>query len=67
MTGARANAAARTLELIRPHLPNWLGKLTISDMRIGDASVDLLFHRWRGTTSAEVLRKSGDLEVTIRV
>jgi hypothetical protein len=36
-------------------------------MRIGDASVDLLFHRWRGTTSAEVLRKSGDLEVTIRV
>ena len=34
---------------------------------IGDASVDLLFHRWRGTTSAEVLRKVGDLSVTIRL
>jgi len=29
--------------------------------------VDLLFHRWRGTTSAEVLRKIGDVAVTIRL
>jgi glycogen debranching enzyme len=67
MAGARAHAAAHSLELVRPHLPTWLGKLTVSNMRVGEASVDLLFHRWRGTTSAEVLRKSGDLEVTIRV
>ena len=67
MIGARANAADRTLELIRPHLPTWLGKLTVTGLRVGDASVDLLFHRWRGTTSAEVLRKTGELEVTIRV
>jgi glycogen debranching enzyme len=67
MFGARANASERTLELVRPHLPTWLGKLTVTNLRIGDASVDLLFHRWRGTTSAEVLRKSGDIEVTIRV
>ena len=67
MFGARANAADRTLELVRPHLPTWLGKLTVTNLRVGDASVDLLFHRWRGTTSAEVLRKSGDVEVTIRV
>jgi glycogen debranching enzyme len=67
MLGMRANAADGTLELFRPHLPTWLGKLTVSNMRVGDASVDLLFHRWRGATSAEVLRKSGRLEVTIRV
>ena len=67
MIGARANASEGTLELVRPHLPTWLGKLTVSNLRIGDCSVDLLFHRWRGTTSAEVLRKTGDLEVTIRV
>jgi hypothetical protein len=41
--------------------------VTISNLRVGDASVDLLFHRWRGTTSAEVLRKQGDLAVTIRM
>jgi hypothetical protein len=67
MIGARASAADHTLELVRPHLPTWLGKLTVTGLRVGDASVDLLFHRWRGTTSAEVLRKTGDLEVTIRV
>ena len=67
MLGLRARADEGVLELVRPHLPTWLGKLTISNLRVGTASVDLLIHRWRGTTSAEVLRKDGDLEVTIRV
>jgi len=67
MVGLRAHADRRELELLRPHLPDWLGKVTITNLRIGDASVDLLFHRWRGTTSAEVLRKVGDLSVTIRL
>ena len=39
----------------------------MSNLRIGDGTVDLLFHRWRGGTSAEVLRKSRDLAVTIRM
>jgi glycogen debranching enzyme len=67
MLGLRARADERVLELVRPHLPTWLGKLTVSNLQVGDASVDLLVHRWRGTTSAEVLRKTGELEVTIRV
>ncbi len=65
--GIRVSAADHSLELVRPHLPTWIGKLTISNLRVGDASADLLFHRWRGTTSAEVLRKDGELDVTIRV
>jgi glycogen debranching enzyme len=67
MLGLRAHADRNELELLHPHLPDWLGKVTITDLRIGAASVDLLFHRWRGTTSAEVLRKVGDLAVTIRL
>jgi glycogen debranching enzyme len=67
MLGMRARADRHELELVRPHLPSWLGKVTIGNLRVGDASVDLLFHRWRGTTSAEVLRKHGDLAVTIRM
>jgi glycogen debranching enzyme len=67
MLGLRAHADRAELELVHPHLPDWLGKVTLTDLRIGDASVDLLFHRWRGTTSAEVLRKVGDLAVTIRL
>jgi glycogen debranching enzyme len=67
MLGLRAHADGRELELLRPNLPDWLGKVTVTNLRIGDASVDLLFHRWRGTTSAEVLRKVGDVSVTIRL
>jgi glycogen debranching enzyme len=67
MLGLRAHADRRELELLRPNLPDWLGKCTVTNLRIGDASVDLLFHRWRGTTSAEVLRKVGDVSVTIRL
>ena len=67
MLGLRAHADRGELELTHPHLPDWLGKVTLTDLRVGDASVDLLFHRWRGTTSAEVLRKVGDVAVTIRL
>ncbi len=67
MLGLQASAADGRLELVRPHLPSFLAKLTITNLRVGEATVDLLLHRWRGTTSAEVLRKTGDLEVTIRV
>jgi glycogen debranching enzyme len=67
MLGLRAHADRRELELANPHLPEWLGKVTLTDLQVGEASVDLLFHRWRGTTSAEVLRKVGDLAVTVRL
>ena len=67
MLGLRAHADRHELELRHPHLPDWLGKVTLTNLRVGEASVDLLFHRWRGTTSAEVLRKVGDVAVTIRL
>jgi len=67
MLGIRAHADRRELELQRPNLPSWLGKVTMTDLRVGDAAVDVLFHRWRGTTSAEILRKEGDISVTIRL
>jgi glycogen debranching enzyme len=68
MLGMHADAAKNILELDRPHLPSWLGKVTVHELRVGERTVDLLFHRWRGnTTSAEVLRRDGPLELVIRV
>lgn len=68
MLGMHADAAHDRLELNRPHLPAWLGKVTVHGLRVGEREVDLLFHRWRGnTTSAEVLRRDGPLELVIRV
>ena len=48
MLGLRAHADRGELELRHPHLPDWLGKVTLTNLRVGEASVDLLFHRWRG-------------------
>ncbi len=67
MLGLRANASAKRLELLRPTLPEWLGKLTITGLPVGDDSVDLLVHRWRGRTSAELLGRRGSIEVIIHV
>ena len=67
MLGLRAHASSNELELHHPKLPDWIGRINLTNLRVGDASVGLLFHRWRGTTSAEVLRKVGDLSVTIRL
>ena len=67
MLGLRPDAERRELELVHPHLPDWLDKVTLSNLRVGDAALDLLFHRWRGTTSAELLRRVGDVAITIRL
>ncbi len=65
MLGLRPDASAGRLELVQPTLPNWLTKLTITGLPIGDESVDLLVHRWRGRTSAELLGRRGTIDVII--
>ncbi len=65
MLGLRADAGARRLELVHPKLPEWLGQLKLTGLPVGAGSVDLLVHRWRGRTSAEVLDSRGDIDVLI--
>ncbi len=65
--GLRADAAAGELELIRPMLPSGIDKLVIRRLRVGPSTCDVLVHRWRGRTSAEVLHKDDALRVTIRL
>ena len=52
LLGISANAPAHELQIVRPMLPRPLRSLTVTGLRVGDATVDLLFHRWRGSTSA---------------
>jgi len=65
--GLQADAAARRLTLDRPNLPSDLTKVVVRGLRVGEATCDLLLHRWRGLTSAEVLRKDGPLEIVVRL
>jgi glycogen debranching enzyme len=67
MLGLHADASLGQLTLEKPDLPKDITKIVITGLRVGTASCDLLLHRWRGLTSAEVLRKDGPLEVIVRL
>ena len=65
---ARRTRTAASSSCVRPQLPDWLGKVD------ADEPARRRRRRWTccstagaGTTSAEVLRKVGDLDVTIRM
>ena len=67
MLGLHADAPNNRLTLDRPILPAGLTKVVVRGIRVGDASCELLLHRWRGLTSAEVLRKDAGLEIVVRL
>jgi glycogen debranching enzyme len=57
-------APASVLALVRPTLPAWLRSATVRNLRVGAARVSIRFERSPdGTTSYEVLEKSGTLHV----
>ena len=67
MLGLVPHAPAGELEIVRPVLPPGLSKVVVRGLSVGPATVDLLFHRWRGTTSAEVIGRTGEVRVTVRL
>ncbi len=67
MLGLHADASLGQLTLEKPDLPKDITKVVVTGLRVGEATCDLLLHRWRGLTSAEVLRKDGPLEVIVRL
>ena len=64
MLGMYPFAPLNTLALVRPRLPAWLPELTLRNLRIGRATVDLRFARKDdGSASPKVLRKDGTLHI----
>ena len=63
MLGIYPFAPLHTL-IVDPHLPEWMSELTITNLRVGEAAVDLHFFRKSGGASDyEVLDKRGHLHV----
>jgi glycogen debranching enzyme len=63
MLGLRPFAPLRLL-LVDPDLPAWLPDLTLRNLRVGEAAIDIRFHRERdGTTNWRVLKRRGSLRV----
>ena len=65
MLGLYPFASLRMLAVIRPRLPRWVPELTVRNVRVGAATVDLHFKRNPdGSASHKVERKDGALLVT---
>lgn len=65
--GLRPDARGGRLELVRPSLPRWLPSLRMHGLRVGQAQVDLEFVAQEGSISVEVLRRTADLDVVVRL
>ncbi len=57
--------AAREIRLRNPRLPRFLSELVLRNLRLGDASVDLLVRRHDDEVSVELLHTSGKIEVAV--
>jgi glycogen debranching enzyme len=65
MLGVSADAPARALRIERPALPDWLGRVRLDGLRVGDASVTLAFDRHGPGTGFVLLGQRGTLNVTM--
>jgi glycogen debranching enzyme len=63
--GVSIDAVACQITFRYPQLPVSLERLSIRDLRVGDASVDLTLHRYSGTVGINVDRRSGKLDVAV--
>jgi glycogen debranching enzyme len=53
------------LRFDHPMLPNWLTRVEISDLRVGDAVIDVVLYRHERDVGINVPRKEGDVEVVV--
>jgi glycogen debranching enzyme len=61
--GLSVQGAYNRVVFTRPVLPEGIPQLSIRGLRVGEASVDLLFERQIDTVRVQVLEKQGDIEV----
>jgi glycogen debranching enzyme len=66
MLGLSAEAPDNTLSVYRPHLPDWLSRVELRNLRVGSSEVSLAFDRTGATTSLSLIERAGDLRVAIK-
>jgi glycogen debranching enzyme len=63
--GLIPNATASELEVRKPHLPEWLHQVSVSNLSVGKGRVDLEYSRSGGTVFVAVKRREGEVNVRI--
>jgi glycogen debranching enzyme len=55
----------RQIRFTRPILPAWLGEVRLANLRLGEASVDLLVRRGGNDVAVSVVRRDGPVEIVL--
>jgi len=63
--GLEFDAARGEIRLRNPHLPPFLNEVTLRELTLGAASIDLCIRRHGNGVSMEVLRRRGQIQVAI--
>ncbi|MGC2411353.1 MAG: glycogen debranching N-terminal domain-containing protein [Stellaceae bacterium] len=63
--GLHFDHRAGEIRFDRPRLPDFLERLHVRGLRLGDADVDVLFHRLDGEVAATVTRRRGAVRVVV--
>jgi glycogen debranching enzyme len=65
MLGLEAHGFENRLEIHAPELPPFVDRLELTQLRVGQSAVDLLFRRVDGVCRVDVLHRTGSAEVAI--
>jgi glycogen debranching enzyme len=63
--GLEIDAPRRQIRFSHPELPPWLERVTLHDLRVAGATVDLQIKRYPRDVGVSVDRKEGDVEVLV--
>jgi glycogen debranching enzyme len=63
--GVRIDARLNRIVIQHAHLPEGLDRLSIRNLQVGQATADLIVHRYSGTVGLNVERPTGNVEVLL--
>jgi glycogen debranching enzyme len=63
--GIEIDAAAKIVEVTKPHLPNWLDHVTVRDLQVGDGRATLYFHRASDTVAVSISDVQGGVRLAL--
>ena len=63
--GLRISAVERRISFTYPRLPEALKEVRLTNLRVGDASVDLLLQRHGKDVGTNILRREGEVEIML--
>jgi hypothetical protein len=63
--GLTIDALKKEVRLFHPLLPESLPQVTIRNLRVGDASVDIGLERYRDSVGLNVVRRDSDVDIVV--